>query len=918
MLRRKHIQGGKAQFKSYLHFIFLFLGIYNCSRYLGEVMIDLADRKFNEKLIKDSEEKYRILFENSPNANLIIEDGIIIDCNRASQIMFNAKKEEIIGMNPGRISPTVQPDGTNSIEGSKKLIEDAFLKDSISFEWVHTKKTDEEFWAYITLNSINLEGRNLIFVSLIDIDERKKAEEEVKRISERLKLATKSGKIGVWEYDLVTNNVVWDDVMYDIYGIAENERPKTGYNFWEESVHPHDLFNARNILNEAIIGKKEYNTNFRIILPDSSVRYIKANGTVLKNSLNIPIKIYGTNLDITDRIDYENELLKAKEEAEAANIAKGQFLANMSHEIRTPMNGILGFLELLKTTSLNQIQNEYVKEAKAATSILLNLINDILDLSKIEAGKLNVENIEFSFKEVIDESINLHKQQASNKGIEINCYIKSCVPKYIISDPSRLKQILNNLISNSVKFTHSGTISINIDSHKIEGTKTRVFFEIIDTGIGIDEINIGKLFTTFNQGDASTTRKYGGTGLGLSISKELVGMLGGQISVTSVLNKGSNFKFDILVNAVEKEIKPDINNYKFTILKKDDESFLKISSLFNKYGINYDVINEMLEILNKDIDSNYYVIENLKEVEFIKNNKRNLDVNFIQYGIYKDDDPLIVGHIDKDFNEKSIIQCIEKTIGSINQNKVLNMENLIDNHTLVKPKILLVEDNDMNSKIIIRMLESRGYSCELAKNGKESIDLTRNNEYDLIFMDCQMPIMDGYEATNKIRLEEGRHKHTTIIALTANAMEGDRFKCINAGMDDYLSKPIDYEKMFSIIKDKESKLQKSEKKKKPYEAFVDDFIKYSGLSKSITEELFENFDSYLPVLIDGIDESFRKNDYEKIDHLIHQLKGSAGNLRILFLYEGAKDIEVSIKNGDYEKTRTLYSDLLRNIEKFKG
>ena len=384
----------------------------------------------------------------------------------------------------------------------------------------------------------------------------------------------------------------------------------------------------------------------------------------------------------------EQELEDSKNKLEATKNLKTRFLANMAHEIRTPMNSIIGFLELIKKTELSTLQKEFIDEAREASDILLYLINDILDISRIEAGKLSMEKIEFDLKKLANESINLIYYKAKERGIELNLEVGDGVPDSVIGDPSRLRQVLNNLLGNALKFTEKGEIKMTLNILRRGEKESEFKFEIIDTGIGIVEKNLKQLFTPFSQGDASTTRKYGGTGLGLAISKEIVELMGGKIGAKNNNGNGTIFFFTI------------------------------------KLGIG----------------------ENKKILEIEKENTN------------------LKRHVKKD-----------------------------------RLDILLVEDNDINIKVANYLLGSLGLDCDIAKNGVEAIEYLKEKEYDIVFMDCQMPIMDGYDATRNIRKMEKSGKHTTIVAMTANAMEGDREKCLEAGMDDYMSKPLDIEMIKGII-----------------------------------------------------------------------------------------------------------------------
>ena len=401
----------------------------------------------------------------------------------------------------------------------------------------------------------------------------------------------------------------------------------------------------------------------------------------------------GIARDITERQQLQIELENQKKAAETANVLKSQFLANMSHEIRTPMNGILGFLDLLNQSNLSSEQREYVKEARSASEILLYLINDILDLSKIEANKLTMEKINFNIRTTVEDAVSMHLPVIHQKHLEFNTLIKPNVPDEVIGDPARLRQVLNNLLSNAIKFTESGEIRITVETLERKEDITCIRFEVKDTGLGIKEEDARRVFEPFSQADASTTRKFGGTGLGLAISQKIIKMMDGDIGLDSIWGQGSTIYFTA----------------------------------------KFEVVNE----------------KPIKRSEYYK-------------------------------------------LGNVNELK--------ENDVVIKPKILLVEDNEINIKLIVKVLIKKDFSCDIAGDGSTGFKAYLEKDYDIIFMDCQMPVMDGYECTAKIREVEGNSKHTTIIAMTANAMEGDRGKCLEAGMDDYISKPINFELMFNMIK----------------------------------------------------------------------------------------------------------------------
>lgn len=521
--------------------------------------------------------------------------------------------------------------------------------------------------------------------------------------------------------------------------------------------------------------------------------------------------LIGVARDVTERKENELELVRAKEQAESSNVMKSQFLANMSHEIRTPMSGVLGYLDLLSKTSLSSEQMEFIKDARSASVMLLHLINDILDLSKIEAGKLEMVNIPFNLRATVEEAILLLTPKASEKNLKILTMINLNVPERIEGDPGRLRQIIINLVGNAVKFTEVGEITVLVEIMTENDEMAIIRFQIKDTGIGISEEGIKKLFKPFVQADTSTTRKHGGTGLGLAISRQLVKMMDGDISVESQLGIGSTFIFSINTKVIQ--------------------SFK---------GLEYSINKSETDSMGKSLITGYIVKETINEL---------------------------------------------------------------------KPRILLVEDNEMIRKIIIKMFKHKNMTCDIAINGSEAIDAVADKNYDIVFMDCQLPVIDGYESTERIRSLEGDKKHTIIIAMTANAMDGDREKCIKAGMDDYISKPIDFEIMFRKIELSVNQREQNWEHFDLIEGNIDTFVSKTGLTKDDARELFEEYLKYVPNLIDDIFKAIGRNDFKKISEIAHQLKGSSGTLRINSIYELAMDIQSAALNHEIDKCKSLLMEI---------
>ena len=517
--------------------------------------------------------------------------------------------------------------------------------------------------------------------------------------------------------------------------------------------------------------------------------------------------------DITVRKENLRALQKAKLEALQSSATKSKFLATMSHEIRTPLNGIIGFTDLLLEDSFNSTQDDYLQTIKHSSSILLNILNDILDLSKIENNSLELENIEFNFIKCIENALQIHSGQAQTKGLELISNISPKVPLMRRGDPGKLQQILTNLLSNALKFTSTGAVTLNVYTDR----KYNLIIEVHDTGVGFDQKLEEKLFTAFKQADESTTRKYGGTGLGLAICRQLVELKGGKISVTSAVGQGATFK----VCLPKETVNDDIYQDKLRLKKKVKIiAFIQnayLASFIRGYG---ESIGMPIEICEKDEDCisaletspDFFITDQSSKGKWIASKKATITSAGYKHSI------LITERQNLAFlqQEKSFDSILTKPLFSHKLSELIN-----DNIEHVKKasgdaakqlkeesqklKVLLVEDNLINVKLATYLLKRLDFSVSVASNGQKSLDMLcePTASYSLVCMDMRMPVMDGLEATRRIRAGEAGSRWTTvpIIAMTANTSEEDRDNCFESGMDYFLTKPIEVEKLAMVVRE---------------------------------------------------------------------------------------------------------------------
>ena len=690
----------------------------------------------------------------------------------------------------------------------------------------------------LELLNLELEQRRFEAETALEaIQQGRQAERNLHEANRFVEQIINSAQEGIVVYGMDFRYIVWNPFMEEITGLSAGEvlgrYPWELFPFLKETGVMERLANI-------LAGELPVTMDFQYTVPKSGkTGWASDLSFPLRNANGEIIGVIATIRDITLRKQMNEELLQAKEAAESANIAKSTFLANMSHEIRTPMNGVIGFTNLLLDTDLNGEQLQFAEIVRKSGENLLELINDILDFSKIEAGKLNIEIIDFDLRTTVEDTGELLSMRAADAGLELICKIDPDVPSKLKGDPGRIRQIITNLAGNAIKFTHEGEVVISAETDSVNDESVMIRFSVRDTGIGIPEDRQAAIFTPFTQADGSTARKYGGTGLGLSISRQLTELMGGEIGVESAEGKGSTFWFTARFAKQTTEVsetskvleKADITSARILVVDANATNRTVMTTMLNCWGCRFEATGDgetALTLLREAAEQNdpFRVALLEQQMPGIGNRelgrrikadpqlKSTLLIMLTSLGQRGDAATLkqigFDGYLAKPIRQSQLYDCIVLVLDRAKQTtEVLTTEvskGIVTRHTVAESarhdvRILLAEDNMINQKLAQSMLTKLGYKADMVANGLEAVQALEFINYDLVLMDCQMPVMGGFEATALIRDIQTKvlNHDVTIIAVTANAMAKDREECAAAGMNDYLSKPLKKEVLAAIL-----------------------------------------------------------------------------------------------------------------------
>lgn len=777
--------------------------------YLVVHVEDISERKRTEAALQESELRFRNIADSSPTMLWVTDaQGSIQFVNRMLLEFDGASLDQVHGS--GWQAFLHPEDALRYVTAFERAVRERAVfraetrvrRADGEWRWLGSYATPRfapggEFLGHIGLSS--------------DITERLKAEQELRASEEKFRQLAENIREVFWMIPPSRKQVLYVSPAYEQIWERSCENLYENPMAWFEAVHPEDREHSYAEYLRQREGEP-LESIYRIHTPSGQEKWIRSRSFPIRDRDGQTIRVAGLAEDITERKRHEAELIQAREDADAANRAKSRFLANMSHEIRTPMNGVIGMIQLLKDSRLSEEQQQYLAVAQDSARVLLALIDDILDLSKIEAGKIVLEYLSFSLHDVVDAVVQVLRVQARAKGLQFTARVDAAIPPLVTGDAHRLRQVLTNLAANAIKFTERGEVALEVALENLREGRATVHFAINDTGIGIRPEQVSRLFSAFTQADASTTRKYGGTGLGLAISKQLVEMMGGTISAESAEGGGSRFWFTAVFDVPKETGSPAVSN-----------------------GQN---------------------------------------------------------------RSPASAERILAARGS----------------RILSARILVAEDNAINREVALAQLEKLGLRADVVVNGAEAVEAVRRGGYDLVLMDCEMPGMDGYEATRTIRDSLG--SLVPIIAVTADAMPADRERCLQEGMNDYIAKPVDVGDLKALLSKWLPSVEGDEAAPKSTfhaEALLQRLMGDRGLAATVVNRFMQD----VPTQLNALRERLEQADAQGTRLQAHTLKGAAATAAAEDLRDIALTIESAARAGKLGECGGLVRAAAEEVERFK-
>jgi two-component system sensor histidine kinase/response regulator len=795
-------------------------------------------------------------------------------------------------------------------------------------EWPFIRQDGERIWVR-AVGAVEFENGTPVRLvgAFQDVTARRQEQATLEEAQERSLLATESGGIGIWDLDLVSMSLLWDAQSYRLYGL-EPSNALAAYDLWARHLHPDDRAATEIAFQRAIETGQDFFNEFRVVWTDGSVHHLRGYGRLRCDAQGKPLRMVGTNMDVTEAAHYSQSLKEARDKAEEASQSKGQFLANMSHEIRTPMNAILGMLNLLQGTELTARQRDYASKTEGAAKSLLGLLNDILDFSKADAGKMTLEREPFRMDHMLRSLSVVLSANVGAKSIEVLFDVDATLPEVVLGDAMRLQQVLINLGGNAVKFTSSGQVVLALRNLGVRGDGVAIEFAVQDTGIGIAPQDQARIFSGFSQAEASTTRRFGGSGLGLAISKRLVELMGGEIRITSTLGGGSTFAFTVEL-AVPVEVPPELlspvlpRQAPRRVLVVDDNPIAGalMQRMVRSWGWPADLASSgaqalaMVQAEQSGCDGAFpypvvYMDWQMPGMDGWETTRRLRQISQQCTG----PEPTVImvtAHgrqtlAQRSTEEQALLNgfLVKPTTASMLLDAVTDAATVgaglrkgaragSSERQLSGMRILVVEDNLINQQVAEELLSAQGALVSMAANGQLGVEAVAAAapQFDVVLMDIQMPVLDGYGATRLIREQLGLSA-LPIVAMTANAMASDREACLAGGMNEHVGKPFDMAQLVALLVrvtgfqvapappvDRAAAVVPARGTSNPVPGLdmVTALARMSGL-KSLYVRTASDFSRILGTVIADLQQLLDAGALPKAVMLLHTLKGNAGTL----------------------------------------
>ena len=789
-------------------------------RKLGAVVTlrDVTEDRRREREIRGGEVRYRMVVS-------AMSEGIMLRNREGVVTAFNENALRILGIpKEGMDGKATPPEGWRMFSADgKELTREEYpswlaLRSGVARRGVELLVAPVDHprrWVLMSSEPV-LEPGELTPTAVVstfrDITEQKEAETALAQRQTDLEEAQRLARVGSWRWEMIPDRVEWSRELFRMLG----RDPNKGAVNYEEHPQLYTMESFARLdraVQRALRTGEPYELELEAIRSDGSHFWAVGRGEAERDATGAICGLRGTLQDVTARRAAEMALREAKEAAETAARTKSDFLANMSHEIRTPMNGVVGMTSLLLQTELTGEQRDCLETVRASSEALLAILNDVLDFSKIEAGKLEIERVPFDLERTVEDAIDVVAESASQKGLEMQFYVNSELPAVVVGDSLRLRQILLNFLSNAIKFTDSGSVTVLVEpAEEQSGPGVGVRVAVSDTGRGLTEAEQATLFRSFTQVDASTTRKHGGTGLGLSISKRLAEMMGGKVGVQSLPGEGSTFWFTTMLGVSEIPLPAPLSDEllegrRLLVAGNQPMALLLVRQQVESLGLRMVTARteaEACAAVEREMPEDQQFSAALVDVDMAGTDPMELArqlrarstaavLPLVFLGTVRDQTLMTeaagmgsTAYLMKPLRKASLTRALCRMIRRPDGAEMTALTSLGG----VTADVLLAEDNLTNRKVALMMLQRLGCRTDVVANGAEALEAVRSKRYDLVLMDCQMPVMDGWAAAAAIRAGEREGTRLPIVALTANALSGDRERCMEAGMDEYLTKPL--------------------------------------------------------------------------------------------------------------------------------